>query len=168
MPIYKYKNSYPTISSNTYIAPSADIIGDVIIQDNSSIWFNTVIRGDVNYIRIGENTNIQDGSIIHVTRQTCPTIIGSNVTIGHKVLLHGCTIQDSILIGMDSTIMDRAVIESNVIIGAGSLVTQDSHIPSGYLAFGHPAKVIRKLTDKELAFLDISAQNYVSLKNEYL
>lgn len=173
--ILKYKEFEPKIASSVFIAPSADIIGDVDIGENSSVWFGCVLRGDVNYIKIGKNTNIQDLSMIHVTHYTnedksdgFPTYIGDNVTIGHKVMLHGCTIGDSCLIGMNSTILDGAVIGKESIVGAGSLVTQNKIFPPRSLIMGHPAKVIRELSDEEIISLYKSANNYVKFKNSYM
>lgn len=162
-----YRGIHPTIPANVFIAGGAYIIGDVEIGFDSSVWFNVTIRGDVNYIRIGSETNIQDGTTIHVTRQTHPTIIGDRVTIGHNALLHGCTVGNNVLIGMGAIIMDGVTIEDNCIIGAGSLITPNKVIPSGNLVKGTPGQVTRQLNQDELDFLDISAKNYVRLKNEY-
>jgi carbonic anhydrase/acetyltransferase-like protein (isoleucine patch superfamily) len=121
----------------------------------------------VNYIRVGNRTNIQDGSVLHVTRKTAPCIVGDNVTVGHKVILHGCTIESNCLIGMGSIVMDRAVVGPNSILGAGSVVTEGKIIPAGWLAYGSPAKAVRELTPEELAFLPRSADNYVNDKENY-
>lgn len=168
MPTLQYNNIQPKLGSNVYIAPNSYLIGDVTTGDNTSFWFNTTVRGDVNYITIGDNTNIQDGSVIHVTRKTCPTIIGNNVTIGHTVTLHGCTIKDYCLIGMGAIILDRAIINKNTMVAAGSVVPEGKEYPEGVLLMGSPAKVRRELTQEEIDFFQISADNYVRLKNEYL
>ena len=172
MNIRKFKNIMPIIGKDAYIDPAATIIGDVEIGSNCSVWPSTVIRGDVNHIRIGNDTNIQDGSVLHVTHygkygDGSPLIIGDKVTIGHAVVLHACTIKDSVLIGMHSTVLDKVVIEPYVMIGAGSLVPEGKVLESGYLYFGNPVKKVRELTDEEKAFLDYSAEHYVSIKNDY-
>lgn len=166
--LLEYKGKYPRLGQGVFVAPSADIIGDVEIGRDSNIWFQTLIRGDVNFIRIGERTNIQDQSCLHVTGETAPLIIGDEVTVGHKVLLHGCEIQNRVLIGMGSIIMDHALIENDCIVGAGSLITENKKFPSGHLIFGRPARIIRPLTDQERAFLKESAENYVQTAKDYL
>jgi len=166
--IEAFQGIFPKISPTAFIAPSADIVGDVEIGEESSIWYGTVARGDVHHIRIGTRTNIQDLSMLHVTRLTHPLVIGNEITIGHHVTLHGCTIHDRVLIGMSATILDGAVICEGSMIGAGSIVTEGTTIPSGVLAFGAPARVKRPLTKKESAFLAQSAQNYVELSRIYL
>ncbi|SES90191.1 gamma carbonic anhydrase family protein [Thorsellia anophelis] len=169
-----YKNSYPKIAQSTWIDESAVVIGDVNLADDVSIWPLVVIRGDVNSISIGARTNIQDGSILHVTHKSAanpagnPLIIGDDVTVGHKVILHGCSIEDRVLIGMGSIILDGATIESDVIVGAGSLVTSQKKLASGYLYMGQPARQIRPLTPEERHHLLYSANNYVTWKNDYL
>lgn len=157
----------PQVHESCFIAPGAQIIGEVEIKEASSVWFNTVIRGDVNYVKIGSQTNVQDASVLHVTHNTHPLIVGDQVTIGHQVLLHGCTIKDRVLIGMGSIIMDGAIVESDVIIGAGSLVSQGTVIPSGYLAYGRPAKPIRPLRSAEISFLPESARHYIKTQEMY-
>jgi carbonic anhydrase/acetyltransferase-like protein (isoleucine patch superfamily) len=173
--IHKFKNFTPKIGKDTWIAPSADVIGDVTIGEDCSIWFGTVIRGDVHYITIGDRTSIQDVSMVHITHHKkedrsdgSPTIIGSDVTIGHRVMLHGCTIEDACLIGMSATILDNAVIGKESIVGASSLVTKGKVFPPRSLIMGSPAKVIRELTEKEVAELYAGAKRYVSFKNEYM
>ena len=150
----------PKIAKNVFLAPNATIIGDVEIGEHCSVWFNVVLRGDVFPIRIGRETNIQDGTVIHGTYKKCGTTIGNRVSVGHGVILHGCEIGDEILIGMGSIIMDKAKIPSHSIVGAGSLVTEESSFDSGWLILGRPAKAIRKLTPDELKFLPKSADNY--------
>lgn len=165
--ILPHKGIEPVIPESCFIAPSADIIGDVEIGENSSVWFQTVIRGDVNSIRIGARTNVQDGSVLHVTRSKppmkgAPLHIGDDVTIGHRVTLHGCTIKNRILIGMGATILDGAVIDDDSIVAAGALVTKDKVFPPKSLIQGSPAKAVRELTPTEIEFMKISAANYAN------
>ncbi|SFV58416.1 carbonic anhydrase, family 3 [hydrothermal vent metagenome] len=174
--IYDYKEMTPKIGEHSWIAPSADVIGDVEIGEECSIWFGAIVRGDVHFIKIGDRTNIQDLSMIHVTHYKKhrkigdgnPTIIGNDVTVGHRVMLHGCTIEDACLIGMSATILDGTVIGKESIVGAGSLVTKNKVFPPRSLIMGSPAKVVRSLTDEEVAELYASAKRYVSFKNEYI
>ena len=168
-----YKNILPTLGANVFIDDSAVVIGDVHIGADSSIWPQCVIRGDVNIIRIGARTNIQDGSIVHVTHRSANdpghgTHIGDDVTIGHRVTLHACTVENLCLIGMSSTILDGAVIRSRVLLGAGSLVTEGKELEGGYLWMGRPARRVRPLTTDELNWFEYSARHYVKLKNDYL
>jgi carbonic anhydrase/acetyltransferase-like protein (isoleucine patch superfamily) len=165
--ILAYNAIRPTIHPDAWVAPSAVIIGDVHIGANSNIWFGCVVRGDVNSIRIGERTNIQDGTIVHVTRKTSPTHIGSGVTIGHRALLHGCSIEHDCFIGMGATVMDDAVVESGAYLGAGAQLTPGKRVPSGQMWVGNPAKYFRDVRDEEAEFIGISAQNYVHLAKEY-
>lgn len=172
--ILHYRGDYnptgirPAISDRAFVAPGAAVIGDVEIGADSGIWFGCVVRGDVNIVRIGERTNIQDGTVVHVTRDTAATIIGSGVTIGHCALLHGCTLEDDCFIGMRATVMDGAVVESGAMVAAGALVTPGKRVPSGQLWAGSPAKVFRDLTAEEKAFFAVSAENYVKHAREYL
>ena len=170
-----YQGMSPIIPKGVFVAPSADVIGDIVVGENSSIWFGVVIRADINEVRIGKNTNIQDMSMIHVTHYTLedksdgnPTIIGDNVTIGHHVMLHGCKIENACLIGMSSTILDGAIIGEESIVGAGSLVTKNKVFPPRSLIMGNPAKLIRELTTQEVASLYKSADNYVKFMSTYL
>ena len=164
--IYKYKNFKPKIKKSAWIAPSADIIGKVKIGKDSSVWYGTILRGDVAKIKIGNRTNIQDLSMIHVHHGQ-PTILGDDVTIGHQVMLHGCKIGNGCLIGMSATILDGAVIGDNCIVGSKSLVTANKTFPPRSLIMGTPAKVIRELSDKEVEDILQNAQNYISYKNDY-
>ncbi len=173
--IHKFKDITPKIAQKTWIASSADVIGDVTCGENCSIWFGCVVRGDVHYISIGDRTNIQDLSMVHVTHYKKadksdgnPTIIGSDVTIGHRVMLHGCTIEDACLIGMSATILDGAVIGKESIVGASSLVTKNKVFPPRSLIMGSPAKLIRTLNDDEVAELYASAKRYVAFKEDYV
>ena len=166
--IKPYKGKLPKIHPSVYLSDNVYVIGDVEIGEDSSLWFGTVVRGDVNYIRIGKRTNIQDNSVVHVTHDTHPTLIGDNVTVGHRVILHGCTLKNNILVGMGAVVMDGVQIEDYVLIGAGALVTPNKKIPSGVLVAGVPAKVIRDLKEEEIKLIEESAENYVSYKNEYL
>ncbi len=173
MTIRHFENKQPDIDTTTFVDDTALVLGDVQIGKNSSVWPLTVIRGDVNTIQIGNNTNIQDNSVLHVTHDGphnpggFALKIGNNVTVGHRVILHGCQVGDSCLIGMGATIMDGAVIEANTLIGAGSLVTPNKHLESGYLWIGSPARKVRKLTDEEIESIEYSAQHYVQLKNRH-
>lgn len=152
----------PVIPDNCFIADNARIIGDVIMGDECSIWYNAVVRGDVNSIRIGNKVNIQDGAVIHCTYEKAATTIGNNVSIGHQAMVHGCTIKDNVLVGMGAIIMDHAVVEENVLIGAGAVVLENSHLESGYVYAGVPAKKIKKLDEENLNFhITRTANNYV-------
>ena len=173
MSIRKFKNLFPKIASSAYIDESAVIIGDVEVGEDASIWPLCSIRGDVNLIRIGARSNIQDGCVIHVTHRYSElpegqaTRIGSDVTVGHKVMLHGCTVENLCLIGMGSTLLDGAIIRSRVLLGAGSLVPEGKDLEGGYLWLGRPAKRMRELTEQELKWFEYSALHYVKLKNDY-
>lgn len=165
--IYEFLNKSPRYDDTVFIAPSADIIGDVTIGEESSVWFNVTIRGDVNWIEIGERTNIQDNTSVHVMNQTGPTSIGSDVTVGHNAMIHGCTIHDRVLVGIHATVLDQAVIEPDVIIAAGSLVPPGKTLESGYLYLGSPVKQVRKLTDEEIASIPQNARNYIKYQRAY-
>jgi carbonic anhydrase/acetyltransferase-like protein (isoleucine patch superfamily) len=172
--LLKFKKWFPKIKKSAWVAPSADVIGNVKIGKDSSIWFGVVIRGDVHKIRIGKRTSIQDLSMVHVTHYKKedmsdgnPTIIGDDVTVGHKVMLHGCTIENGCLIGMNATILDGAVIGQGSIVGAHSLVTSNKVFPPNSLIMGSPAKVVKTLTKEESANLIEHAARYVRFKGEY-
>ena len=171
--IRSFEGITPVIGASTFIDETAVVIGNVTIGEDSSVWPTTVIRGDVNRITIGDRTSIQDGSVLHVNHDADynpggdPLSVGSDVTVGHKVMLHGCTIEDRCLIGMSSTILDKVVIESNTMIGAGSLVSPGKVLEGGYLYVGVPARQVRKLTDEELAYLDYAADFYAQLKSRH-
>lgn len=159
--ILPVKNKFPYIDESVFIAENATIVGDVIIGEQCSIWFNAVVRGDVNYIRIGNYTNIQDGVVIHCTYQKNGADIGNFVNVGHNAIVHGCVVHDYALIGMGAIVMDRAIVESNVIIAAGAVVLEDMVCESGYLYAGVPAKKIKPLTNEQLAMLKQLPHNYV-------
>jgi carbonic anhydrase/acetyltransferase-like protein (isoleucine patch superfamily) len=163
-----YRGVEPIVAANAFIEDTAMIIGDVVIGSDSSVWFHAVVRGDVHFIRIGHRTNIQDLSLLHVSHDTYPLTLGDDITIGHHVVLHGCTIRDRVLVGMGSIIMDGAVIEEDCIIGAGSLVTERTQIPPKSLVIGSPARVKRMLTTDEIAWIRESASNYVRYAQHYL
>jgi len=166
--IYEFLDKKPDYPDSAFVAPSADIIGDVSIGQESSIWFNVTIRGDVNWIKIGERSNIQDNTCIHVRNQTGPTEIGDEVTIGHNAMIHGCTIHDRVLIGIHATVLDKAVIESDVIVAAGSLVPPGKLLESGYLYMGSPVKQKRRLSDEEIASIKEHSNNYVKYARAYM
>ena len=172
--IRSFRQKQPLLGTQVWVDPTAVVIGDVKIGDHSSIWPYAVIRGDMHRIRIGQRCSIQDGSVLHITHagpfnpEGFPLVIGDEVTVGHQVTLHGCTLGSRILVGMGSTVMDGAVIEDEVILGAGSLVPPAKTLESGYLYVGRPAKKIRALTPQEISYFPYTAQNYVDLKDEYL
>jgi carbonic anhydrase/acetyltransferase-like protein (isoleucine patch superfamily) len=174
MTIRAYKGITPKLASGVYVDESSVLVGDIELAEDVSVWPLVAARGDVNYIRIGARTNIQDGSVLHLSRPSkgkpegSPLIIGEDVTVGHKVMLHGCTLGNRILVGMGAIVMDDVIVEDEVIIGAGSLVPPGKRLQSGYLYVGSPVKQARPLNEAEKAFLAESAANYVLLKNEYL
>src|SRR5690606_12686085 len=174
MPIRTYQNHTPKLGERVFVDPSAVLIGDVEIGADSSVWPLTVIRGDMHRIRIGARSSIQDGSVLHITHagpfnpDGFPLVIGDEVTVGHKVTLHGCTLGNRILVGMGSIVMDGVVVEDEVIIGAGSLVPPGKKLESGFLYVGSPVKQARPLTDKERSFFSYTAGNYVKLKDMHM
>jgi len=159
--LFPYGDLFPKLDPSVFVAPGAKIIGDVEIGEKSSVWFNCVVRGDVNFIKIGSMTNIQDLSMLHVTNGKYPLVIGNKVTVGHSVTLHGCTLQDLSLIGMGAVILDGALVEYNSMVAAGSVVKPGFIVPSGKLVAGVPAKVVRDLTEEEIKEFEISALRYV-------
>lgn len=167
MKIIPYKGIYPKIHQNCFITEGVYIIGDVTIDEGSSVWFGSILRGDVNYIRIGKDVNIQDGTIVHVTNNLYPTIVGDRVVIGHRVVLHGCTIGSNVLIGMGSVIMDGVTIGDNCIIAAGTLLTQRTEIPSRSLVMGWPGKVIKEVDEEMLKKVSFGIENYKKTISEY-
>lgn len=173
-PLQTFEQHAPALGEHVYIADSARVIGDVNIGEDCSIWPMAVIRGDVNSIRIGPRTSVQDNAVLHCTHKSVnnpaghPLIIGTGVTVGHSAVLHGCTLGDNILIGIHATVLDGATVEDNVMIGAGALIAPNTVVKSGYLYLGAPAKAVRALSSDEIEYLRYSAANYVKLKNTYL
>ena len=172
--LQSFMGHFPIAAAGVYVHNSATVIGHVNLGENVSVWPGAVIRGDINFIKIGAGSNIQDCAVLHVNHQSkndpngAPLIIGENVTIGHTVILHGCTIMDESLIGMGSIVMDKAVVQKHVLVAAGSLVPEGKVLESGYLYMGSPVKKIRALTADEVTFFMISANGYIQLKNQYL
>ncbi|HEX4922523.1 MAG TPA: gamma carbonic anhydrase family protein [Bdellovibrionales bacterium] len=165
--IQTVRGKTPVIGEDTYIHPTATLIGDVRVGKRCSIWPNVVIRGDVHSIEIADEANIQDGTIIHATYQRCGTFVGPRVSVGHGVILHGCRVEEASLIGMGCVIMDLAVIPKHSLVGAGSLVTENATFPEGHLILGRPAKAVRKLTPDEIERLEQSCRNYLLYKTWY-
>ncbi len=165
--VMPWQGHEPKMGRDVFLASGASVIGQVELGDDVNVWFNTVIRGDVNTIKIGARTNIQDNTTVHVTVNTGPTRIGSDVTIGHNAVIHACTIEDECLIGMGATILDGAIIRSRCFVAAGSVVTPGKEMPSGVMVMGSPAKPVRPLTEAELAFLKRSAKDYVETARSY-
>ncbi len=169
-----HQNITPQLGARAYVDPAAVVIGDVVLGDDCSVWPHTTIRGDMHSIRIGQRCSIQDGSVLHITHASSyepegyPLILGDDVTVGHRVVLHGCNIGNRVLIGIGAIVMDGVVIEDEVVVGAGSLVPPGKRLQSGFLYIGSPAKAVRELTEKERAFLSYSPKNYVKLKDTYL
>ena len=167
MTIRGYKGHLPQIAETAYVDPAAVVIGDVVIGEDSSVWPCAVIRGDVHWIRIGARTNIQDGSVLHVMKDICPLVLGDNVTVGHAVTLHGCTIESRCLIGMGSVILNNAKIGTGSIVAAGTLVPEGMVVPPGSVVMGHPGKVRRATTAEDLESIDAYAARYVQYKDTY-
>ena len=167
--IRPFRGVRPTIASTAYVDESAQVIGDVVIGDESSVWMNAVVRGDVNTIRIGCRTNIQDGTIVHVMRDPShPTVVGDEVTVGHGVILHGCTVADRCLIGMGAVLLNGSSVGADCIVAAGTLLAEGVAVPPRSLVMGSPGKVRRALTDGEVTFIRDSAANYVGYRLDYL
>jgi len=166
--ILSYRGKLPLLRRDVFIAASAAVIGDVEIGARSSLWYGAVARGDLMPIRVGEETNIQDGAVLHVTHDCWPCIVGSRVTIGHGAIVHACTVEDEVLIGMGAIILDGAVVEKHSLVAAGSVVRPNFRVPSGQLVAGNPAQVKRPLTEKEIEGIHMSVQEYVRLAREYL
>lgn len=165
--IRPFKNTTPSVDASAYVDESAQVIGDVHIGAESSVWMNVVIRGDVNHIRIGKRTNIQDLTMVHVMRDTHPTIIGNEVTVGHSAVVHGTTIEDRVLVGMGAVLLNGVYIEHDCIIAAGTLLTEGTRIPARSLVMGRPGKVKRPLTDEEVAEIRWYSDNYVNYRLDY-
>lgn len=174
MPVRNYQGTSPVLGARVFVDPTAVVIGDVTLGDDSSVWPMAVIRGDMHRIRIGARTSVQDGSVLHITHagpfnpDGFPLTIGDEVTIGHKALLHGCTIEDRVLIGMGAIVLDGAHIESEVILAAGALVPPGKRLESGHLYVGNPVRQARPLTEKERSFFPYTAANYARLKDKHL
>ena len=166
--IKQFSGKTPVVHETAFITDDAIVIGDVEIGEDSSVWFGSIVRGDVNYIRIGARTNIQDATVIHVSSRTHPTILEDEITVGHRVTLHGCHIESGCLIGIGSILMDGVRVGERSLVGAGSLLTPGTQIPPRSLVLGSPARVKRELTEDELVFLDRSWRNYVDLKSKYI
>ncbi|GMV22689.1 MAG: gamma carbonic anhydrase family protein [Acidimicrobiia bacterium] len=167
MAVRPYRGVLPTIALSAFVDESAQVIGDVVIGEESSVWMLTVVRGDVNHIRIGDRSNVQDGTIVHVQHDTHPTLIGNDVTIGHGAIIHGCTIADRVLVGMGATILNGASIGEDCIIAAGTLITENTVIPPRSMVMGAPGKVRRALTARDLAMIKEFAGNYVRYRLDY-
>ncbi len=167
MPVYTFGEYKPRLGKNVWIAPTAVVIGNVLLDDDVSIWFGTIIRGDMHEIRIGRGTNIQDNSVVHITKDTHPTYIGAYVTVGHRAVVHGCTVEDGCLIGIGSIILDGARIGAESIVGAAALVPPGMEVPPRSLVLGVPAKIVRKLSDDEVEKMRQNTQLYIEYKNEY-
>jgi carbonic anhydrase/acetyltransferase-like protein (isoleucine patch superfamily) len=163
-----HRGRMPVVHESAYIDPSAQVIGDVVIGAESSVWMNAVVRGDVNYIRIGARSNVQDGTIIHVMHDTHPTVIGDDVTLGHGVIVHGCTLGNRVLIGMGATLLNGVEIGDDSIVAAGALVTEGTRVPPRSLVMGSPGKVRRVLEDEQVAAILEYAQNYVRYRLDYM
>jgi carbonic anhydrase/acetyltransferase-like protein (isoleucine patch superfamily) len=162
MIIKEVRGKFPQIPEDCFIAENATIVGDVVMGEQCSVWFNAVLRGDVNYIKLGDKVNIQDGAVIHCTYKKYPTIIGNNVSVGHNAIVHGCTIHDNVLIGMGSIVMDNCVVHSNSIVAAGAVVTQNTVIESGSIYAGVPAKKVKDISEElSSGEIDRIAENYV-------
>lgn len=166
--ILPVKGVYPTIGKDCFLAENSTIVGDVTMGSNCSVWFSAVIRGDVNFIKIGDNTNIQDGAVIHCTYLKAPTIIGNNVSIGHNALVHGCILQDHVLVGMGAIVMDHAIVEEFCIIAAGAIVLENTKCESGFLYAGIPARKIKALSEEQIALLKKLPDNYKMYSNWFI
>ncbi len=165
--ILPWKGVWPTIAADAFIAPNATIIGDVHIGSKASIWFNVVLRADVSYIRVGDRSNIQDGTIVHVSSKNGPTLIGNDVLIGHNAIIHGCTLEDGSFVGMGATAMDHALVESSAMLAAGALLAPNKRVPKGQLWGGSPARFMRTLSDDEITAMSKGTAGYVTLGEEY-
>lgn len=167
MPVHPYEGRWPRLGERVYLAPGAHLVGDVEVGDDVSFWFHTAARGDVNWIRVGPRTNVQDGAILHVAHETHPLVIGAGVVIGHAAVVHGCTIEDGALIGIGARVLDGAVVEAGAQVGAGAVVAPGHRIPAGHLALGVPARVARPLTAEETARIADTRDRYMALKEQY-
>ncbi|MCC6471952.1 MAG: gamma carbonic anhydrase family protein [Alphaproteobacteria bacterium] len=166
--ILPYKGARPTIGRDVFIAPTATVIGNVTIGDGSNVWFNVLIRGDDHWIKIGERTNLQDGTVVHLSKDSAPTFIGSDITIGHGAIIHGCTLYDRCMIGIGAIVLDGAMVETGAIVGAGAVVPPGKRVPAGEMWAGCPAKKARDVRPEELRYIDRNAAHYRGLAGEYL
>ena len=166
--IIPYRNVTPRFAPDVYVAPGASVIGDVEMAEQSSLWFNSVVRGDVNRVRIGARSNVQDGTVFHTATEDGPTLIGEDVVVGHQCLLHACILEDACMIGMGSVIMDYAVVESGAWVAAGALITPNKRVKSGELWMGRPAKFVRPVSDAEAEQIARTVANYVAHAKEYI
>jgi carbonic anhydrase/acetyltransferase-like protein (isoleucine patch superfamily) len=167
MAIYTFNDIRPRMGERVLVAPSAVVAGDVEVGDDTSFWFHSVARGDMHWIRVGAGTNVQDGAVLHVTPESHPLSVGSGVVVGHRAVLHGCTVEDNVLIGIGASVLDGAVVESFAQVGAGAVVTPGTVVPSGYLVVGIPARVARPLSDEERQHILDARDRYVVLKDAY-
>lgn len=167
MPVESFRDAAPRLGDRVFLAPGAWVVGDVELGDDVSFWFHTAARGDVNHMRLGARTNVQDGAILHVTHERFPLRLGDDVVVGHGAILHGCTIEEGALIGIGARVLDGAVVESGAQVGAGAVVAPGSRVPSGHLALGVPARVARPLRPEESDEIRAIGARYVGLKNEY-
>lgn len=166
--ILPYKGAWPGIGKDVFVAPNATVIGNVSIGANSSVWFNVLIRGDDHWIKIGERTNLQDGTVVHISKDTAPTFIGSDVTIGHGCIIHGCTLEDGCMVGIGAIVLDGAIVEKGAIVGAGAVVPPGKRVPAGEMWAGCPAKKVRDVRPEEFGHLTRNAVHYCGLAGEYL
>ena len=167
MPFHPYQGRWPTLGARVFLAPGAHLCGDVVLGDDVSFWFHTVARGDVNTIRIGARTNIQDGTVLHVTHVRHPLVIGAGVVVGHQAVLHGCTVEDGALIGIGARVLDGAVVERGAQVGAGAVVAPGHRVQAGHLALGIPARTARPLTEEEIQRIAETVDRYAVLKEHY-
>jgi carbonic anhydrase/acetyltransferase-like protein (isoleucine patch superfamily) len=167
MPVLTYQGRWPVLGARVFLAPDAQLVGDVEAGDDVSFWYHTVARGDVNWIRIGPRTNVQDGAVLHVAHRTHPLVVGAGVVIGHQAVLHGCTVEDGALIGIGARVLDGAVVEAGAQVGAGAVVTPGHRVTAGHLALGTPARVVRSLTADESRRIADTCARYVALKERY-
>jgi len=167
MPVYPYQDRFPRLGERVFVAPGAVVAGEVELGDDVSVWFGAVVRGDVNWIRIGAATNLQDGAIVHVTHDAHPTVVGEGVVVGHAVVLHGCAVEDGALIGIGARVLDGAVVEAEAQVGAGAVVAPGTRVPAGHLALGVPARVARPLSAAERRAIGEIRDRYVGLKERY-
>lgn len=167
MPLFPYQDREPRLGARVFVAPGAVVVGDVELGDDVSVWFGAVVRGDVNRIRIGAGSNLQDGVIVHVTHERHPTTLGEGVVVGHQAVLHGCTVEDGALVGIGARVLDGAVVEVGAQVGAGAVVTPGHRVPAGHLALGIPARPVRPLADEEIAEIQAIRDRYMALKERY-